>query len=105
MDHSGIRKAFNTEAQRLWPLCLCSRQPQEAGCEIRRLATDGNFAGAIFDVAGAQERGPGDPAGDYPGESHEINRPSFVPDRMERYLAWYGEHLGVSPAVPSTGGR
>jgi dipeptidyl aminopeptidase/acylaminoacyl peptidase len=41
----------------------------------------------------------------YPGESHEINRPSFVPDRMERYLAWYGEHLGVSPAVPSTGGR
>ena len=34
----------------------------------------------------------------YPGESHEIERPSFVLDRMERYLAWYGEYLGGSPA-------
>ncbi|MBA3319384.1 MAG: S9 family peptidase [Gemmatimonadales bacterium] len=41
----------------------------------------------------------------YPGESHEIQRPSFVLDRMERYLAWYGKHLGASPAGASAGGR
>jgi dipeptidyl aminopeptidase/acylaminoacyl peptidase len=40
----------------------------------------------------------------YPGESHEIRRPSFVLDRMERYLAWYGRYLG-SPANASAGGR
>jgi dipeptidyl aminopeptidase/acylaminoacyl peptidase len=34
----------------------------------------------------------------YPGESHEIKRPSFVLDRMERYLAWYGKYLGAGPA-------
>jgi dipeptidyl aminopeptidase/acylaminoacyl peptidase len=31
----------------------------------------------------------------YPGESHEISRPSFVLDRMKRYLGWYGKHLKV----------
>ncbi len=41
----------------------------------------------------------------YPGEAHEIRRPSFVLDRMERYLAWYGEHLGASPAGASAGSR
>jgi dipeptidyl aminopeptidase/acylaminoacyl peptidase len=41
----------------------------------------------------------------YPGEAHEIQRPSFVLDRMERYLAWYGEHLGASPAGVSARGR
>ena len=41
----------------------------------------------------------------YPGESHGILRPSFVLDRMERYLAWYGEYLGGSPAGASAGGR
>ncbi|MGH7581376.1 MAG: prolyl oligopeptidase family serine peptidase [Gemmatimonadales bacterium] len=40
----------------------------------------------------------------YPGESHEIRRPSFVLDRMERYLSWYGRYLG-SPANASAGGR
>jgi len=30
----------------------------------------------------------------YPGEAHGIRRPSFVLDRMERYLAWYRKHLG-----------
>lgn len=30
----------------------------------------------------------------YPGESHEISRPSFRVDRMQRYLAWYGKYLG-----------
>jgi dipeptidyl aminopeptidase/acylaminoacyl peptidase len=41
----------------------------------------------------------------YPGESHEIRRPSFVLDRMERYLAWYGRYLGGSPANASAAGR
>ncbi len=41
----------------------------------------------------------------YPGESHGIRRPSFVLDRMQRYLAWYGEYLGASPAGASAGGR
>ena len=41
----------------------------------------------------------------YPGEAHGIKRPSFVQDRMDRYVAWYGEHLGASPAGASVGGR
>ncbi|HEU4524885.1 MAG TPA: S9 family peptidase [Gemmatimonadales bacterium] len=40
----------------------------------------------------------------YPGESHGIGRPSFVLDRMERYLAWYGKYLGGSTAA-SAGSR
>jgi dipeptidyl aminopeptidase/acylaminoacyl peptidase len=34
----------------------------------------------------------------YPGESHDISRPSFVVDRMDRYLAWYGKYLGAAGA-------
>ena len=30
----------------------------------------------------------------YPGEDHSIDRPSFVRDRFERWLAWYGKYLG-----------
>ena len=42
----------------------------------------------------------------YPGESHGIRRPSFVLDRMERYLAWYGERLGATtPAGAKAGAR
>jgi dipeptidyl aminopeptidase/acylaminoacyl peptidase len=41
----------------------------------------------------------------YPGEAHGIKRPSFVQDRMDRYMVWYGEHLGASPAGASVGGR
>jgi len=41
----------------------------------------------------------------YPGESHGIERPSFVLDRMERYLEWYGKYLGGSSAGASAGGR
>jgi tetratricopeptide (TPR) repeat protein len=29
----------------------------------------------------------------YPGESHEIARPSFLVDRLRRYLAWYDRYL------------
>jgi dipeptidyl aminopeptidase/acylaminoacyl peptidase len=32
----------------------------------------------------------------YPGEAHDISRPSFQVDRMKRYLAWYGKYLGQS---------
>ena len=41
----------------------------------------------------------------YPGESHGIKRPSFVQDRMERYVAWYGKHLAAAPAGAAAGGR
>ncbi|TNE65932.1 MAG: S9 family peptidase [Alphaproteobacteria bacterium] len=29
----------------------------------------------------------------YPGETHSIERPSFVRDRLERYFDWYGKYL------------
>lgn len=29
----------------------------------------------------------------YPGEFHGLRRPSFIKDRMERWLAWYDAHL------------
>jgi dipeptidyl aminopeptidase/acylaminoacyl peptidase len=35
----------------------------------------------------------------YPGEAHEIKRPSFVTDRMRRYLGWYDQHLGAAAAA------
>lgn len=34
----------------------------------------------------------------YPGEFHGISRPSFVKDRYERYVQWYGAHL--APRTP-----
>jgi dipeptidyl aminopeptidase/acylaminoacyl peptidase len=30
----------------------------------------------------------------YPGEFHGLKRPSFLKDRMQRWLAWYDSHLG-----------
>jgi dipeptidyl aminopeptidase/acylaminoacyl peptidase len=32
----------------------------------------------------------------YPGQYHGLTRPTFLADRMSRYLAWYGSHLGAS---------
>ncbi|MEK7266586.1 MAG: S9 family peptidase [Pseudomonadota bacterium] len=29
----------------------------------------------------------------YPGEDHSIDRPSFIKDRLERYLDWYGRYV------------
>ncbi|HEV7919539.1 MAG TPA: S9 family peptidase [Thermoanaerobaculia bacterium] len=29
----------------------------------------------------------------YPGQYHGINKPSYVKDRYERYLAWYGKYV------------
>ena len=39
----------------------------------------------------------------YPGESHGLRRPSFIKDRYERYLAWYGRFL--NPGPPTAPGR
>jgi dipeptidyl aminopeptidase/acylaminoacyl peptidase len=37
----------------------------------------------------------------YPGEFHEFTRPSFIKDRYERYLFWYGHYVkGEGAAVP-----
>lgn len=37
----------------------------------------------------------------YPGESHEIARPSFIKDYYERYLFWFGHYVkGEGPAIP-----
>ena len=30
----------------------------------------------------------------YPGEFHGLKRPSFLKDRMQRWLGWYDAHLG-----------
>lgn len=35
----------------------------------------------------------------YPGQFHGLTRPSFLKDRMERWLAWYDMH-GPKPAAP-----
>lgn len=39
----------------------------------------------------------------YPGEAHEIERPSFVADRMTRYLEWYGRFLGGGKTTAAGG--
>jgi dipeptidyl aminopeptidase/acylaminoacyl peptidase len=37
----------------------------------------------------------------YPGEYHEFTRPTFIQDRYQRDLHWYGHYVkGVGPAVP-----
>ena len=36
----------------------------------------------------------------YPGQHHGINRPSFVRDRLQRYLDWYDKYLKAD--APST---
>ena len=37
----------------------------------------------------------------YPGEHHGLTRPSFLADRLSRYIGWYGRHLGVTSADPA----
>ena len=40
----------------------------------------------------------------YPGEYHEFSRPSFIKDRYERYLYWFGHYVkGEGPAIPPAG--
>jgi dipeptidyl aminopeptidase/acylaminoacyl peptidase len=38
----------------------------------------------------------------YPNQNHGINRPSYVRDRFERYLAWYDKYLKKAPAPMAT---
>ena len=33
----------------------------------------------------------------YPGQFHGFTRPSYLRDRLERWLAWYGKYLGMPP--------
>ncbi len=35
----------------------------------------------------------------YPGEDHEIDTPSYVKDRFERYLDWLARYVGASAAT------
>ncbi|MCI0523784.1 MAG: S9 family peptidase [Acidobacteria bacterium] len=41
----------------------------------------------------------------YPNQNHGINRPSYVRDRYERYLAWYDKYLKKAPATTTTSSR
>ena len=38
----------------------------------------------------------------YPGQHHGISKPSYVKDRWERYIAWYGRFLNRDPRVTSS---
>ena len=37
----------------------------------------------------------------YPNENHGIQRPSYIRDRLERYLGWYDKYLKKAPATNS----
>lgn len=39
----------------------------------------------------------------YPGEKHRIVRPSFVRDRLQRYLSWFGQYLQTTGALVARG--
>jgi len=43
----------------------------------------------------------------YPNEFHGINRPSYVRDRLERYLAWYDKYIlhKTPPAATKAAGQ
>jgi cyanophycinase len=36
----------------------------------------------------------------YPGQHHGITTPSYVADRLERYVAWYDKYLKPEPPLP-----
>jgi dipeptidyl aminopeptidase/acylaminoacyl peptidase len=36
----------------------------------------------------------------YPNEYHGLSVPSYLKDRMQRFLDWYGRYLGVAPKRP-----
>ena len=33
----------------------------------------------------------------YPGQYHSFSTPSYLRDRLERWIAWYGKYLAVPP--------
>jgi dipeptidyl aminopeptidase/acylaminoacyl peptidase len=37
----------------------------------------------------------------YPGQFHGLRKPSYLLDRMQRYLQWHGKHLGVDSGALS----
>jgi dipeptidyl aminopeptidase/acylaminoacyl peptidase len=39
----------------------------------------------------------------YPGQFHSLTRPSFLADRLERYLAWYDKYLKPAAVPPAAG--
>ena len=30
----------------------------------------------------------------YPGQNHGLSKPSYIQDRLERVIEWYGRYLG-----------
>jgi dipeptidyl aminopeptidase/acylaminoacyl peptidase len=38
----------------------------------------------------------------YPGEHHEIRKPSYQRDRLQRYVDWYDRHLKTQPSNAAT---
>ena len=38
----------------------------------------------------------------YPGEFHEIRKPSYRRDRLQRYLGWYSRYLTKQGAQAAT---
>jgi dipeptidyl aminopeptidase/acylaminoacyl peptidase len=38
----------------------------------------------------------------YPNQNHGITRPSYIRDRLERYLAWYDKYLKKAPVAAAT---
>ena len=41
----------------------------------------------------------------YPDQHHAIRRPTFQVDRLQRYLAWYDNHLGATESAAARGAR
>ncbi len=39
----------------------------------------------------------------YPGQFHGIRKPTYLKDRLERYLAWYGKFLKPDGSQQATG--
>ena len=31
----------------------------------------------------------------YPGQNRSLSRPSYIQDRLERMIEWYGQYLGA----------
>ncbi len=40
----------------------------------------------------------------YPGQNHALTVPSYRRDRLQRYLDWFGKHLGGAPAATGATG-
>jgi len=38
----------------------------------------------------------------YPGQYHGFTRPSYLKDRLERWIAWFGKYLNMSPRTTAT---